>query len=48
MCGAVLTTLGPPSVWVWLRSGFAEGQEVLRMVAVPDPDEQRLNAGIFN
>lgn len=27
---------------------FAEGQEVLRMVAVPDPDELRLNAGIFN
>jgi hypothetical protein len=43
--------LPPSKNWNSLSPGervFAEGQEVLRMVAVPDPDEQRLNAGIFN
>lgn len=43
--------LPPKGRWVALSPGervFSEGHEVLRMVSVPDPDELRYNAGIFN
>jgi hypothetical protein len=43
--------LPPKGRWGALSPGervFSEGHEVLRMVSVPDPDELRYNAGIFN